>query len=173
MKTCLNVQFLSKFPSQYERIQHAGIKTLSLWANVPPSHWEFCGESYYVCLDVGQMSRYRICIRLKSTFGSGPEQMRKKKTDLVVFTRVQQIRICVRCEICVSVNAAFKAKLPALFFSILCWLDSHSRQQRSQPGNISTGVCERRNGESGVKLGFRVKPGPEGQSNTTQSFTDH
>ncbi len=50
-------------------IQH---KTLSLWASVSPSH---CGG--YVCLDVGQMSRYWICIRLKSTFGSGQDQMRK------------------------------------------------------------------------------------------------
>ncbi len=70
-----------------------------------------------MCLDVGRMSRYRICIRLKSTFGSGSDWMRKKKLHLVrvfVFTRVQQIPICVRCErkirfFCGSVNAALKA----------------------------------------------------------------
>lgn len=53
----------------------------------------------YVCLDVGPMSRYRICIQLKSTFGSGPDWMQKNKADLVqifVFTRVQEIPICVR-----------------------------------------------------------------------------
>ncbi len=47
----------------------------------------------YVCLDVGSMSRYRICIQLKSTFGSGPDYMRMQ---IFVFTRVQQIPIGVR-----------------------------------------------------------------------------
>ncbi len=128
----------------------------------------------FVCLDIGQMSRYQICIRLKSTFGSGPEQMQKKQVlfgFLCLDTCATNSDLC-QDFFCASVNAAFKAKLHALFFSVLCWLDSHSRQQRSQPGNISTGVCERRNGESGVKLGFRVKPGPEGQSNATRSVTD-
>ncbi len=49
----------------------------------------------YVCLDVGSMSRYRICIQLKSTFGSGPDYMRKK-VKIFVFTHVQQIPIGVR-----------------------------------------------------------------------------
>ncbi len=60
----------------------------------------------------GRMSRYRMCILLKSTFWSGSDQMRKNRICTgFVFTRVHQISIWVRCEqknlmFCASINAA-------------------------------------------------------------------
>ncbi len=57
----------------------------------------------YVCLDVGSMSRYRICIQLKSTFGSGPDYMRKK---VHVCNKFQLVSDGAKKPFCASVNTA-------------------------------------------------------------------